>query len=224
MAMQIIGAKTAAQRVKSLIRDKKALALTEFAMSLPIFFAVSMAGIETADIAVTNMYVNQAALSLADNASRMGADRSALGTRQIYESDVNSVFKGVELQAAKLNLTTNSRIILSSLEVNDDGGQWIHWQRCMGELDEDSKFGVQGDGETGNEFAGMGDEGNPVKAVPDNAVMFVEIYYEFTPLFGGMFMPERTIYQTAAFNIRDDRTLSTGVLNKTPAATVASCA
>src|SRR3546814_13154337 len=46
---------------------------------------------------------------------------------------------------------THGRIILSSLERNDDGGQWIHWQRCYGDLDVESSYGEAGDGEEGTE-------------------------------------------------------------------------
>src|SRR3546814_5524986 len=98
-----------------------------------------------------------------------------------WSSDVCSsdlVFAGVETQAGNLDFRTHGRIILSSLERNDDGGQWIHWQRCYGDLDVESSYGEAGDGEEGTDFPGMGFEGAEVTAAAGTAVMFVEIYYE----------------------------------------------
>src|SRR3546814_14387648 len=87
--------------------------------------------------------------------------------------------------SSDLDFRTHGRIILSSLERNDDGGQWIHWQRCYGDLDVESSYGEAGDGEEGTDFPGMGFEGAEVTAAAGTAVMFVENYYDYQPLLYG---------------------------------------
>src|SRR5690606_30651716 len=119
------------------------------------------------------------------------------------EADINDVFAGVEKQAGNLHFEQHGRIILSSLERNSDGGQWIHWQRCYGDLNVDSSYGTEGDGQSGTDFPGMGPEGAEVTAAAGTAVMFVEVVYEYQPLLYGKWLGTRTIRSTAAFNIRE---------------------
>ncbi len=207
---------------KSIRGNVSGLAVIEFAYSLPFFTLVGLGGIEMTNLANTNMRISQAALALADNMSRVGLE-SALSSVQIRESDVNDGLIGVQRQTDGLNLTANGRVILSSLEQNTDGGQWIHWQRCLGNVAVAApRYGTQGTGATGTAFPGMGAATARVTAPTGTAVMFVEIVYTYQPLVAGMFMRNRTIRQEASFVIRDPRDL-TQIYNPNPAATVATC-
>ena len=132
------------------------------------------------------------------------------------------------LQADALDFKRHGRIILSSLERNKDGGQWIHWQRCYGDLAVSSAYGAQGTGKTGTSFPGMGLKGKEVTAAAGTAVMFVEISYDYQPLLYGKWLGARRISTTAAFNIREPRDLDgpkdgDGVYNPSPAATKSAC-
>ena len=207
---------------KSIRGNVSGLAVIEFAYSLPFFTLVGLGGIEMTNLANTNMRISQAALALADNMSRVGLE-SALSSVQIRESDVNDGLIGLQRQTDGLNLTANGRVILSSLEQNTDGGQWIHWQRCLGNAAIAApRYGTQGTGATGTAFLGMGAATARVTAPTGTAVMFVEIVYTYQPLVAGMFMRNRTIRQEASFVIRDPRDL-TQIYNPNPAATVATC-
>jgi hypothetical protein len=54
--------------------------------------------------------------------------------------------------------------------------------------------------------------GNPaITANSKSAVMFVEVYYTYQPLFGTMFVGTPNFRREAAFIIRDDRNLGPGV-------------
>src|SRR3546814_13730060 len=118
-----------------------------------------------------------------------------------------TLFRSVETQAGNLDFRTHGRIILSSLERNDDGGQWIHWQRCYGDLDVESSYGEAGDGEEGTDFPGMGFAGAEVTAAAGPAVMFGAISYDYQPFPFGQLVGQRRMHPTAAFNIREARTL-----------------
>ena len=204
-----------------LARDGRAAVLVEMAFAIPFLVLIGFAGMEIANLTLVNTRISQIGLSAADNASRI-AFGSNLSQPQVRELDINEVFTGVAEQAGGLDFAQHGRIILSSLERNSDGGQWIHWQRCYGSLDFDSSYGPQGTGKTGTDFKGMGPEDNEVTAAAGTAVMFVEVSYEYQPLLYGKWLGPRTIHSTAAFNIREGRDLSK-VYNPSPAASVSSC-
>jgi hypothetical protein len=157
------------------------------------------------------MRVSQIALMLADNASRAGVDTSGGTIQQLREIDINDVMQGVRLQGARVDLANKGRVTLSSLETNADGGQWIHWQRCLGVMRGpgwDSSYGKEDDGKTGTGFAGMGRPGAEVKAPDGEAVIFVEVNYQYKPLFGTWLIGSPRIQYTASYIVRDKRDLS----------------
>ena len=117
--------------MRALKSDTSGVAMIEFAYALPLLMVLGGFGIEMTNLATVNQSISQSALALADNMSRVGA-QSALSTVQIRESDINDSFIGLIRQTGTLNLTSRGRVILSSLEQNASGGQWIHWQRCIG--------------------------------------------------------------------------------------------
>lgn len=201
--------------------DSGAVVMIEMAFCIPLLVIVGFAGIELANLTMSHTRVSQIGLSAADNASRI-AFGSNLSLPRVREIDINEVFTGVEEQARGMNFRANGRVILSSLERNADGGQWIHWQRCYGDLDIDSAYGPQGTGATGTGFAGMGETGREVTAAAGTAVMFVEITYDYQPMVGATWFGTPRIRSTAAFNIREGRDLSQ-LYNPAPAAAVSSC-
>lgn len=184
------------------------LAATEFAMTFPIILALGLAGLEMCNRTIVTMQVNQIAVQLADNASRIG-DQSMLQDQRIYESDLQDLFYGAELQAgAALDLYGQGRVIISSLEVvPNTTNQYIHWQRCMGRLNASSTYGNESDGLNGG-FPGMGPPGEEVQAFADEAVMFVELFYEYEPLIDNPFGSPTRIHSRASFTVRDDRDLT----------------
>ncbi len=195
--------------LRGLLRDTTALAATEFALVFPILLSVGLMGMELANRAIIQMQLNQLAVHIADNASRIG-DQSMLQDRRIYERDIQELFYGAELQAGEgLNLYGRGRVILSSLEVvpGTDEDQYIHWQRCMGTKNHPSSYGEEGDG-LNNAFPGMGPAGEEVIAFNDEAVMFVELAYDYDPLIGNPYGFPTQIVSTASFTVRDDRDLS----------------
>src|SRR5690606_27453753 len=137
-------------------------------------------GTEVAHKALMQMRISQVAVLIADNASRVG-ENSLLGETKPYEADINDVLLGAQLQGGKaFDLYERGRVILSSLEVVPDteDRQYIHWQRCLGKRQYSSRFGVAGQG-LGGGFAGMGPPGEEIQAIPGEAVMFVEVEYEY---------------------------------------------
>lgn len=195
------------RRRSALLRDKRAVAVVEFALCVPVLLVLVLYGIETANYLIVRQRVSQLALQVADNASRIGVE-SVLTNVPITETQINDLMLGAKLQSAALDVEHNGTIILSSLETNSSGGQWIHWQRCFGAGGHSSSYGKEGDGKTGNAFKGMGRSGELVIATDDVPVMFVEIAFDYTPAISSKIAPQQTIRESAALAVRDDRDLA----------------
>jgi len=188
---------------------RSGVAATEFALALPLLLGAGLMGLEVANRVIVQMQVSQLAAHIADNASRIG-DTSMLQDRRIYESDINDLLRGAQIQGGgRIDLFEHGRVIISSLEVVPDteDQQYIHWQRCVGKKHHVSSYGVEGDGLDG-ELVGMGPPGQEVWAFPDDAVMFVEIAYDYQSLIGEPFGFTGEAWVSASFMVRDDRDLS----------------
>ena len=202
-------------------RDRSGVAFIEMAYAAPFLMLLGLGGVEVANYAIIHMRVSQLAVSLADNASR-AKQEVVSGVPRMREVDVNEAFTAAIVQAGQLDVAANGRLILSSLEVNDEGGQWIHWQRCFGEAPYASSYGEQGDGAEGTELAGMGPAGRQVQAETGYAIMFAEVSYEYQPIMLGDFIEDRRISKVAAMFVRDNRDLSQ-LFNPAPGAAVNDC-
>lgn len=187
--------------------DRSGLAMVEFAFAAPLVLGMGMLGTDTAALVITHMQVSQIAMQVADNASRVG-EQDVLTARKVYEYDINETFVGAEKLGENIRIFNQGRIIISSLQRNADGGQWIKWQRCRGAKVYTSSYGVEGNGATGTSFPGMGVPGRYITASAGTAVMFVEVAYDYrsvTPM--NVFDNQQIVY-TAAFNVRDNRDLN----------------
>lgn len=198
--------------------SERGVAAVEFAVISPILLTALLYGGEMAWYMMVQLRVSQVTLQVADNASRIG-DTSTLTNRKIYEGDVNDVMLGANLDGGKvLNLLANGRIIVSSLQVDSSGRQVIQWQRCKGAKNVASSYGLQGELKP----TGIGPAGQEVTSPANDAVIFVEVQYDYKPLISSVLISNKTIKSTAAFNVRDSRDL-TQIYQTSPAGTVASC-
>lgn len=209
------------RQIAKLVFNISGIAATEFALAMPLLTIMTASGLELANFMLVKRRIGDITVQVSDNASRLGLE-SLLSTKQVREVDVNDVFVGAKLQAGKMDIAKHGRIIISSLETNATGGQWIHWQRCYGALNYGSSYGVEGDGATGNAFAGMGPAGAKATAMPGDAVIFVEMAYDYQPLVEFTPFKFGRLTEIASFNIRDNRDL-TQIYNPAPAAVVATC-
>lgn len=223
---------------RGLRRDLSGAVTIEFALAIPLLLTAGGYGIEMANFAVTNVRVSQAALDLADHASRVGAATS-LSITQLRESDINDVLQGTRIQGNAIGLTTYGRVTLSSLEYikqsyDSAAIQRIHWQRCIGVATGtgyDSTYGTAPkaaatDATSANAGTaaalGMGDPGFMVSAPSGAGLMFVEVNYDYQRLFGSMFMKPTKIHYIASLIVRDRRDYSQ-IFNPSPTAARATC-
>ncbi|ASJ91367.1 TadE/TadG family type IV pilus assembly protein [Porphyrobacter sp. CACIAM 03H1] len=187
--------------------DRSGLAMVEFAFAAPLVLGMGMLGTDTALLVITHLQVSQIAMQVADNASRVG-EQDVLTARKVFERDIAETLIGAEKLGDNINIFGQGRVIISSLQRNAQGGQWIAWQRCRGAKRHDSTYGREGAGATGTSFPGMGEPGRYITASQGTAVMFVEVAYDFTSPLPVEIFEGQTITYTAAFNVRDNRDLT----------------
>lgn len=196
-------------------RDESGIALIEFAAVLPVLLTLGLYGTEIVRMSTTKMKVNQIALSLADNASRLGQTDNGGITPTINEAAVDAIIQGALRAGQGIGLETSGRVILSSLEKQGfSNRQYIHWQRCRGNKDIDSAYGDDGSnsGLYGAYLTGMGSGSVQAVASADDAVMFVEITLDYVPMLELPFSAgDKTFTAEAAFIVRDDRNLTPGI-------------
>lgn len=219
--------------LRRLLRNRSGVAMTEFALGAPFLLTAGLWGTETANFALANMKISQLAIHVADNASRVG-DTTTLQNRKVYESDINDLLLGANIQGGpSIDLFEHGRVIISSVEIWDQaahgsgngtphnpGVQFIHWQRCLGAKNAGSNYGNQN-----SELPdGIGPAGQEVSAEEGNPVIFVEISYDYQPLISSTFIGNANISAIASFMVRDDRSNS-GLLqrNITDPDTVSAC-
>jgi hypothetical protein len=222
--------------LRGLVKDLSGTAMTEFALGLPLLLTAGLYGAETANLALINMKVSQLAMHIADNASRIG-DTSTISNRKIFESDINDLLAGSNIQGGNsLNFYEHGRAIISSNEVFDsiisclnggcpnglhpDGTKFIHWQRCKGKKVWPSSYGE----EDAVLPSGIGPLGQEVIPDPGTAVIFVEVAYDYQPLVSSRFFGPTTIKAISSFVVRDNIDLS-GLKQRNPYApdTPATC-
>lgn len=193
-------------RFARLFRDHGGVAMIEFAYALPFFTALALAGIEMTNYVTTKMRVSQLALHLADHTSRIGSG-SSLAAKKIDESQINDALIGAGLQAKGLNIYTQGRVIISSLEIvagSSPVRYRIAWQRCRGVRTYASTYGNSG----ATNLEGIGPAGRQVIAPTDGATMFVQVRYRYTPILLARLAPSVEMDEIASMMVRDRRDLS----------------
>lgn len=221
--MDRTAAKPLRRFIARLARSTSAVSAVELGLAMPFLMGLSLTGVEVVNLALIHVRLNQLAITVADNASR-AKQTQVSGAPQFREYDMNQVFRAAALQAEDLDMPNRGRIIVSSLQVNGSGGQWIAWQRCWGKNSWASRYGVEGTGKTGTSFQGMGYTTPKMTADPSTAIMFVEIAYDYKPFFLGSILPAKVIRKEAALYVRDDRDLSgLGIFNPSPTQPQAKC-
>ena len=181
--------------------DTSGVALIEFALALPLLLMIAMVGIETAQIAVTLLRLNQIAMMAADNAARVRPT--------IDEQDINELVVGLKFIGSGIKLGDSGRVILSTLESNGrtgtNAGYKITWQRCYGAKNVISSYGLQGAGANNASLRlGMGPTGSKVTPVStSSALVFAEVRYDYQPLIASVFMDRFEMKAIQSFVVRD---------------------
>jgi len=205
----------AAVLARALADCTSGVSVVEFALVMPIILSIGLYGVEVAYLTTVDMKLSEIALTLADNASRLGQTDNSSVTPTVTEDDINEVMLGAQAQGETIDIGTKGRIILTSLEKDTaTGKQYIHWQRCYGQLARQSAYGnaTTRNGLNGTAITGLGQGATKVTATSTSTpVMFVEIYYSYSGLVGDLYVSDRVLKKEGAYLVRDERNLTPGV-------------
>ena len=198
-----------AMRLRTLAGATSGLALTEFALVMPLMCLAGLGGLELTNLTLAYLRVNDIAMKVADNAARVRIS--------IDESDVNQIMIGAKEMGKSIDFGANGRVILSSIEPvinNGTQNQYLRWQRCYGASAANSTHGAQGDGLTGNlQPTGYGITGAAkIAASTGNSTMLAEVSYTYQPLvspnwFGPIVI---NVQQSMPVRQRDDTVIKNG--------------
>ncbi len=199
------------------VNATQGVAHLEFALTLPLPCTIIYGVIQWASMAYVKNQVQSLAAIMADNASRM-RQGDGLGAAKVRESDILEVIAGANLQTSSIAASNRRRFIISSLEQNANGGQWIHWQRCIGNALYASSF-LEGLNESGTAFPGAEINGVTITAPPGSAVMLAEVTIDYIPPISIPILgiDARRFTSIAASPIRGSRNLSDIIRDRRPA-------
>lgn len=201
--------------IRKMIRCRSGVAMIEFALALPIFIFAVVGGMELAWEAISRQRIQKIAASTADNAARV---RGA-----IDETDIHEIMTAARLNGANLELEDRGRLIISSLQRNPTNkGDWIRWQRCIGQQQYDSNYGKQDTGKNDASLKGLRNDSN-MRPPPGTALMVAEISYKHKPLITDAYFGERTFQYETAFIVRDRNDLDIGNVTKLPSKSILKC-
>lgn len=186
--------------LRKLRRSENGVTMVEFALIAPMMAFTIVAGTELAYYASVQMQISQIAISVADNASRLGQTDNSSIAPSVTEEQIDSLMYGAMQQGAGIDIANRGRIILSSLELNEDANQpEFHWQRCQGKLVRVSNYGAAG-------YIGpVGPANHPILPTRRGGVMVAEVYYSYQPLLANSVVGNVIIKREGVFLVRDGR-------------------
>jgi Flp pilus assembly protein TadG len=200
-----------------IIKDKKGVGFVEFALAMPFMLGAILMGLEVANLTLAVQKVNQLSTLAADNAARV--------TRTIDETDIIEIMAATKLNGENVDFMKNGRIVISSVQANQARtGQWIRWQRCIGDRKTKiSEYGVQGKGESDDSLAGIGKTNPKMTAPAGTAIIVAEVEYLYKPLVTDALFEEKVLKAQTAFIVRQRTDL--GITNTTalPGTKILTC-
>jgi hypothetical protein len=177
----------------------------EFALSLPLLLTVALYGVETANLAIAKMRVNQIASTIADNAARVRDN--------IDERDVNELLLGANLLGGAIDFGARGRVVVSSVSPNglsgSQAGQWIRWQRCIGALntpESQPRYGREGAGKTTGSLKFIGSTTRSIAASSTTNLVLAEVTYRYRPVVSESLFGPMVLRSETAFSVRERKT------------------
>jgi Flp pilus assembly protein TadG len=118
--------------LRTLLRTRRAVAMLEFALALPLFLGFMLTAIEFGNYIMANNRVQRLAAMSADLVAQSGTGDIGIGEAQIYD-----LFSAVDLTARPYDLRNDGRIVITGVrgtdtDKNGTTENQILWQRFDG--------------------------------------------------------------------------------------------
>ena len=116
----------------ALRRNRRAVALLEFGLSLPLFLGFVLSAIEMTNYVLANNRTQRLATMTADLVAQSGIGAIGATEGQIYD-----LFSAIDLTAQPFNIRSNGRVVITSVKGTDDNEDGVIenrmlWQRFDG--------------------------------------------------------------------------------------------
>ncbi len=169
---------TPAGRIAALMRDRCGLALTEFALVLPIFVGFGLVGIEYTNVVLARQKIERVAATMAD---QVAGNQVPPNERQIGD-----LLSAVDVIARPFSVSEDGTVILTAVIgiYDSDTNQVenkIAWQRCKSPDGTPSAVGTQ--------WTGTDISDGPATTLPggidlaqNQMVIVSEVFFNYTPL------------------------------------------
>ncbi|MDJ0610441.1 MAG: TadE/TadG family type IV pilus assembly protein [Kiloniellales bacterium] len=172
--------------LRRLCRGSEGVSIIEFAMMAPVLTFLLLAGIEMGRYVLLQQKLSRLAISTSDLMSRAQA---------ATVDDIEQVFAAAEYSMTPFKLDAEGIIHITSVTSDDNPGATprVDWQQSGGgTASHPSKVGkvVNGNGPPAKLPDGF-------ELEPDQNIIVVEVYYDYTPFFFDGVMQPKTIGQIA---------------------------
>jgi Flp pilus assembly protein TadG len=198
-----------------LVRERRAVAMIELALALPLFLGFVLSGLEFAHWVLANNRTQRLASMTADLVAQSGVGSVGASEKQIYD-----LFSAIDITARPFDLRNYGRVVISSVKGTDNDGDGVVESRFLWQ-----RF-------DGNYIAAVPLLGcaksNPIAALPagrvlplDEILFHVQVTYDYRPLFSrrpfGWLNLGTAITRTATYRARNTQFQSPSAVDKFPA-------
>ncbi len=119
-------------RLRSLLRDRRAVAFLEFALGLPLFLGLTLTALEFGNFVMATNRVQRMAAMMSDLVAQSGTGEVGISEKQVYD-----LFNALDLTAKPYDLRKRGRVVITGVQGTDkdnDGAieNRILWQRFDG--------------------------------------------------------------------------------------------
>ncbi len=164
--------------IKKLFRNESGAVLFEFAMTFPLFMGLCFTGIEFVSFMNSHMKISQLNHMIADNTARVRDRITDASFKEILEQiKYNDVGKDLLAKGrVRISIVTTNLATTTNLTDNI-----ILDQRCFGNqsFQPTRTYGAK----NAILLDGIGPAGKKIMARDNNAVIFVETYFDYDPVF-----------------------------------------
>jgi Flp pilus assembly protein TadG len=172
------------RRLARLVRDRRGIAATEFALILPILVMFSAGTIEYSRLIMINQKLQSGAFILADLTAR---------DKTLSEEQLENIFLAIDNVIQPFDFASDGKAIVTSVGVDASDDAEVNWQReGEGDLAATSEIGEAG---------GTATLPDDLEVSEGETVIAAEVFYSFEPLFGIGLAP-RTIYKVSYYKPR----------------------
>jgi Flp pilus assembly protein TadG len=195
--------------INKFVKNESGAVLFEVAITFPLFMGLCFTGIEFVSFMNAHMKISQLNHMVADNTARV-RDR-------ITEASFEEILKQIEYNDVGKQLLEKGRVKISIVTTNTNTtanltDNIILDQRCFGNKNFQATRGYGA--KNAVLLNGIGPEGRRILATDNNAVIFVETYFDYDPVFFSeqlfadkfeFLNKQFLIHYTTAASVRDRR-------------------